>query len=129
MYRCGISTLRPTVTNITSSSPSVSAFPSDFSSLLPTKSQIPSRTLIPSIVPTKSPPVACWMSGNHGISFRLMGGVIYFSAYFDVNICVGQFTEQLIQYGVKCMNMNLSSPSSGYRYLSPHSVLTQLDRG
>ena len=69
------------------------------------------------------------MSGNHGIAFRLMGGVSYFSAYFDVNIFVGQFTEQLLQYGVKWMIVNLSSPSSGDRHLSPHSVLTHLKRG
>ena len=46
-----------------------------------------------------------------------------------MNIFVGQFTEQLLQYGVKWMIVNLSSPSSGDWYLSPHSVLTQLNRG
>ena len=58
-----------------------------------------------------------------------MGGLSYFTACFDVNIFVGQFTEKLLQYGAKWMIVNLSSPSSGDRYLSPHPVLTQLNRG
>ena len=84
---------------------------------------------MPSLVPTKSPPAACWISDNHGITFCLMGGMSYFSEYFDANIFVGQFTEKLLQYGVKWMIVNMSSPDSGNRYFSPHSVLTQLNRG
>ena len=97
VYHCGIVSIKPTQYLNPSALPSVTKSPIHSLSFLPSISIIPLQSRMSSMVSTKSPPASWWMSSNHGIVFRLMGGVSYFTAYFDVNIFVGKFTEKLLQ--------------------------------
>eukprot|EP00521_Asterionellopsis_glacialis_P014390 CAMPEP_0195305786 /NCGR_PEP_ID=MMETSP0707-20130614/36866_1 /TAXON_ID=33640 /ORGANISM="Asterionellopsis glacialis, Strain CCMP134" /LENGTH=815 /DNA_ID=CAMNT_0040369987 /DNA_START=100 /DNA_END=2544 /DNA_ORIENTATION=+ len=65
-----------------------------------------------------------FMSGKHGIGYRLPGGVGYGTAYYNATNFANQIKDLPISYVV----MGLSSGAFGDRYLANHSVLTGLNR-
>jgi len=68
---------------------------------------------------------AAFMSGEHGIGYRIPGGVNFETHYYNATNFANQIKELPISYVI----IGLSSGAFGDRYLAPHSVLTGLNRG
>jgi len=68
-----------------------------------------------------------WMSGKHGIGFRIPGGVNMETAIYDVDLLINQIKDNIPE--IRWVLLGLSSGSAGDRYLSSHSILTNLNRG
>lgn len=108
-----------------SSSPS--ATPSDGPSDPPSAppSAVPSEapSPAPSAAPSATPgPRAAWMSGKHGVGYRVPGGAHYGTVNFDA----AQIAAQIADTPVSHFIFGLSSGAAGDRYLSPHPVFTEL---
>jgi len=69
---------------------------------------------------------AAWMSGNHGVGFRIPGGVNMETCIYDVDLLVNQIKNEIPQ--VTWILLGISSGAYGDQYISPHSILTDLNR-
>merc|ERR1740124_440120 len=72
--------------------------------------------------PNVASPNASWMSGKHGISYRVPGGTHHATTHFFLSKLAEQIKDLPISYFI----FGLSSGAAGDRYLAPHPKFKEL---
>jgi len=72
--------------------------------------------------PNGASPNASWMSGKHGVGYRVPGGTHYATKNFDAS----ELTKQIVDLPITYFIFGLSSGAAGDRYLAPHPIFKEL---
>jgi len=121
----------PTMEPIDDFSYAPSDVPSNAPSKVPNFIHSTSPTNIPSNIKTDVPTLfpsspessrATWMSGKHGVGYRIPGGINFGTLSYNAQ----EFANQIKDLPISYVIVGLSSGAFGDRYLSPHPIFTEL---